>query len=96
MKVNNPIVGFIIGLAGPLIGITILKFMWFKNDEFGDYISRLSHSHDMAFKVVSLALLVNLLPFLLFNNKRYDNASRGIVVATMLYAVFIILVRYVW
>jgi hypothetical protein len=48
------------------------------------------------FKVFSLSMLANLAPFIFFNSKRYDHAARGVFIATMLYVVFIVLVRYVW
>lgn len=96
MKVNNPIIGFILGLIGPAIGALIMKFLWFRSDILTDYISRLSVGKDITFKVLSLSLLVNLIPFILFNTKRYDNAARGVFISTMLWVVFIVLIRYVW
>ena len=96
MKLNNPVVGLIIGLLGPFLGILIMKFLWFRHDEFGDYIHRLVVSKDITFKILSLSLLVNLAPFIFFNSRRYDNGARGVFIATMLYVVFIVLIRYVW
>jgi hypothetical protein len=96
MKLNSPIVGLLIGLLGPFIGLLIMKYLWFRHDEMGDYINRLITSKDITFKVCSLSLLVNLAPFIFMNSKRYDHGARGVFIATMLYVVFIVLVRYVW
>jgi hypothetical protein len=41
-------------------------------------------------------LLINLIPFVYFNMKRLDYAMRGVFIATMLYALFIVLVKFVW
>lgn len=96
MKLNNTIIGFALGLLGPVLGAYIMKQLWFRNDVLTDYITRLSVGKDITFKVLSLSMLVNLIPFVFFNTKRYDNGARGVFVATMLWVVFIILVRYVW
>lgn len=93
---NNPIVGFILGLIGPLLGLIIMKFIWFPHAAVGDYMQMLIHTKDTMFKIFSLSMLVNLLPFIFFNSKRYDHAARGVFIATMLYVVFIVIVRYVW
>lgn len=96
MKLNNPIVGLLIGLIMPLFGLVVMKFMWFRFDEFGVFIHRLVTSRDMMFKVCSLSMLANLIPFVWFNTKRFDHGARGVFIATMLYVVFLVLVRYVW
>lgn len=96
MLQRNPLVGFVFGLIGPLLGLIIMKFAWFPNDAWGEYISMLTHTKDSMFKVCSLSLLVNLLPFVYFNSKRLDYLARGVFIATMLYVVFIVLARYVW
>ncbi len=93
---NNPIVGFVLGLLGPILGLFIMKFIWFRHDTVADYIGMLIHTKDTMFKVTSLSMLVNLAPFIFFNTKRYDHAARGVFIATMLYVVFIVIVRYVW
>ena len=96
MLKNNPIVGFLIGLVGPILGLFIMKLIWFRTDAIGDYTRMLMYNHDTMFKIFSLSMLVNLAPFIFFNSRRFDHAARGVFIATMLYVVFIVLVRYVW
>ena len=96
MLKNNPIVGFLIGLAGPILGLFIMKLIWFGHEPLRDYSQMLMHNPETMFKVFSLSMLVNLAPFIFFNSRRFDHAARGVFIATMLYVVFIVLVRYVW
>ena len=96
MKRNVPVFGLLIGLVTPLIGFVIMYFIWGHSMAFGEFVRTLVNNHDMASKVLSLALLLNLLPFSLYTRKRLDYTARGILVATVLYAVFIILIKYVW
>ncbi|OJW81350.1 MAG: hypothetical protein BGO69_13705 [Bacteroidetes bacterium 46-16] len=96
MKRNVPIFGLLIGLVTPVIGFVIMYFIWGHGTPFNAFVRGLVNNHDLASKVLSLSLLLNLLPFSLCTRKRLDYVARGILVATMLYAVFIILIKYVW
>lgn len=96
MKVNKPVLGLIIGLLFPVIGMVIMYFIWFHGDPVNDVISQLVSSHELASKVLSLSIITNILPFSYYTSKRLDNTARGILIATVLYAVFIILIKFVW
>ena len=96
MKRNVPILGFIIGIIMPVIGMLLVYLILFHNSSFGDFFKVLRHSHDEAAKVLSLSILLNILPFIFYTNKRLDLTARGILIATILYAVLIILLRFVW
>jgi len=96
MKKDVAILGFIIGLLTPFIGLIIVCYVWAKESNFFHFLERIMHDHDLAFKVMSLSLLLNLVPFLLYTNKRRDLTGRGIFIATVLYVVFLVLIKYVW
>jgi hypothetical protein len=96
MRKNVPIVGFIIGILLPILGFAILYFLWFRGHDIGTVLSSMTHDHKMAGKVLTMSLLINLIPFVYCNTKRLDYAMKGIVIATMLYAVLIVLVMFVW
>ena len=96
MKKDVAFLGFIIGLLAPLLGLFIVCYIWAKESDFGKFINRILHDHDLEFKVVSLSLIINLVPFLLFSNKRRDQSAKGVLIATMLYFVYLILIKYVW
>ena len=96
MLKNNPLAGFLIGAVGPVIGLFIMKLIWFMHDTVAEYVNMLRTNHDTFFKVFSLSILVNLAPFIYFNSKKAEPPARGVFVATMLYVVYIVLVRYVW
>lgn len=96
MKKNVPMVGFVIGLFLPILGFLLVNFIFIKGGSIGSVIESLSRSHRDAAKVITLSILINLLPFLYFMKKRLDYTMNGVVVATMLYAVFIVLLMFVW
>ena len=96
MKRNVPILGFIIGLLMPMIGVIIMYFLKFSDINFGNYVSGLFENGKLGAMVLSLSSLLNIIPFLYYTNKRLDNTARGVLVATMLYFVLFILLKFVW
>jgi hypothetical protein len=96
MKRNVPIWGFLLGLIFPILGLTILYFIKYSNTPVNKFVSALFEDHKAAAVFLSLSLLANLIPFIYYTNKRLDYTAKGILIATMLYALLIILLRFVW
>jgi hypothetical protein len=96
MKRDTPILGFIIGLLLPLLGMFIVYAFWGHHQGLGSFLSSLTRQKGMAAKVLLLSVLPNMIPFAYTNIKRMDYAMRGIFIATMLYAVAIIIIMFVW
>jgi hypothetical protein len=96
MKRNVPILGAIIGLILPFIGFGIMYLIWFHGTPLHQVTMELVANHDLAAKVFSLSILINLLPFTFYTSRRLDLTARGIFIATMLYVVFIVLIKFVW
>ena len=96
MKKNVPIFGFIIGLLLPIVGLFIVYGMWGHGQGIFSFLSDLTAQPGLASKVMTLSLLTNLIPFVYYTTKRLDYTARGIFVATMLYAMIVVLVKFVW
>ena len=96
MRRNNAIFGLIIGLFTPVIGVMISYLIWFRAFPVDAFINRLFSDGDIASKVISLSVLINVIPFVLYTNRRLDLTGRGILIATMLYGVLFILLKFVW
>lgn len=95
MRLNQPIVGLVIGLIMPLFGLIVVYFVLANGMSFEDFLSHTSASNDFAGKVITLSVLANLLPFLYFNRRRLDYTVKGIVIATILFMVLFIYVKFV-
>lgn len=96
MRRDSPMLGFVIGLFLPFVGVIIMYFLWGHHAGFGSFIRSLTYQRGMASKVFTLSLLANLIPFAYCNIKRIDQTMRGIFIATMLYVVLIVLIMFVW
>lgn len=96
MNRNVPILGLILGILFPMLGMGVMYLVKFNNIPFGDFIQTMVSNHKVAAMVLSLSLLANAIPFIYYTNKRLDHTARGILVATILYAVLIVLLKWVW
>jgi hypothetical protein len=95
MKRNLPVLGLIIGLILPVIGFFIASLI-FSHGNVGQFLHVLKGSHNIAAKVCTLGLLINIAPFIFYTNKRLDQTAKGIFIATVIYAVLIFLLKFVW
>ncbi len=80
----------------PMIGVVIMYFIKFPGANFGNYIATLFDNGKLGSMILSLSSLLNIIPFLYYTNKRLDLTARGVLVATMLYFVLFILLKFVW
>jgi len=95
MKRNVPVLGLIIGIIFPLIGLLLMYLIKF-GGPLDEFIAILMAQPKSAAGILSLCLMADLIPFIYYTNKRLDLTARGILIATMLYAVLIVLLRFVW
>ncbi len=97
MKRNVPIFGFFIGLLLPILGLFIVYLIFGSSyNGVGDFFRSIANVRTTAALYLTLALLINIVPFIFYTNKRLDLTARGILVATVLYGVLIVLIKYVW
>jgi hypothetical protein len=96
MKRNVSVLGFIIGLLLPLLGIYIVYLVKFGGETLASFFQLLVHNTDVAASVLSLSVLVNIIPFIYYTNRRLDLTARGILISTLLYGVVFILLKFVW
>lgn len=96
MKKNVPILGFLMGLFLPLIGLLIVYKLKFNGVGFSSFMRGFFADGKIAAKILMLSILINLIPFVYYTNKRLDHTAKGIFVVTMIYVVFILYLMYVW
>ena len=94
MRINQPIIGLVLGLFMPLLGLIIVYFVLGQGQGFSSFLDVLKSRPQEASKVISLSVLANLIPFLYFNRRRLDQTVKGIVIATILYFVAVIYIKF--
>jgi ACR3 family arsenite efflux pump ArsB len=92
-KFDSLPLGLILGIAAPIITMLIiyfLKFNLYKADELLDYLVGLQ----VFTKIVSLCVIPNLLLFFIFIRKNYLYSARGVLMSTILFAVFVFITKF--
>jgi hypothetical protein len=98
MKRDVAVFGLIIGLILPLIGVNIVVYIFslINGDHMSAYYSAFKNNHRAAATISTLGLLINLAPFIFYTGRRLDQTAKGIFIATVVYAVIIFLLKFVW
>ena len=94
IKKNHFLTGFLSGLLAPVIGFYIYYLIGFRYMGFRSYIERLSEFGLQA-GVISLSLIVNLVVFFYFIRAKADSSAQGVIGATFLYGLLIVILKYV-
>ncbi|WP_299584144.1 hypothetical protein [uncultured Sunxiuqinia sp.] len=88
-NINKLKFGFWPGLLLPLIMFLVMYLARYNEVHFAEYVQNLWR-FNMLVKLLTLCVLPNLLLFLLLIKRKYDLAARGVLLATFLYAFFVI------
>lgn len=95
MNKDHLIIGLIAGILLPSIGCFIYYCIVFMPQHVSliDFLHLVFDNKQNIPKIISLSLLANLPVFIYFKNRRCDKSMKGIFIATLLYALLIILYK---
>jgi hypothetical protein len=93
--------GLLVGLLFPIVGLSILYFVWSGDTTLVNYIKMFAAFDSpvlmsTASKALSLAMITNLIPFYFFLNRKQYMTVRGILISMVLIGVMIVLYKFVW
>ena len=93
---KNHTYGLIIGIISPLIFIplVILMLSWIENFQFSQLLSKFMDASIVRSKIISIAIISNLIWFYLSLNREKWGLAMGIIVATMLFLPYILYVNF--
>jgi hypothetical protein len=89
---NKIVYGLIIGFISPVIFFLLYYIFRFGHYSFTDYLQLLIESKKLV-NVVSLSVLPNLAPFMLFINSNRYSSGRGVLAATIFLGILIFIVK---
>ena len=92
-KLDNLILGLIIGLVTPTIGIIIFYYTRFDGNDLGLFF-KVSIQEKMLSPLLSLCAVINLATFYLFIHFNKLQTGRGIILATFIYGLAIVLLKF--
>jgi hypothetical protein len=95
LKKNNLIYGLILGFTMPFLGI-LLFYLWkASSTPLGEFLNVAFHTKVFLTAMISFSLFLNAIIFTWFVNKRIDKTAIGIFVATLVYALPVIIIK-IW
>jgi hypothetical protein len=94
LRSDSKLLGFLIGLVLPLVGIMLF---WTVAPRPGGLtsITALADHPSVVSAVISIGLLANLPAFFFFYRKQWDESARGVIMATFLYAIPIVYIKFI-
>lgn len=87
---DKSLVGFLAGFSVPVVIFLTVYLFGEKNVSFNNYVKSLWHLQALV-KLGSLCVFANLLVFMGFIKINYERAARGVLGATIIYALAILI-----
>jgi hypothetical protein len=92
-KFDTLISGIAAGLLSPVAGFWIYYFIQFRHIAVSEYVDFIIRVNLLA-PVISISLAANLGMFMFFIWKKMDLASRGVLLATFVYAAIVLGLKF--
>lgn len=94
LRPDSKLLGFLLGLVLPLVGILLFWTVAPRPGGLND-IRALADHPDVVSAVISIGLLANLPAFFIFYRRKWDESARGVIMATFLYAIPIVYIKFI-
>lgn len=92
MNNKDIFIGILIGLIANAIGLFFAATLLGKGDDFITVI-KAANSEGFLGKLISLGAILNLIAFFVFIRKRKDKKAKGVLLATILIAIFTFVIK---
>lgn len=92
-KYNSLKLGIILGFIVPIISLFVSKYIFLPDSTFQHYFEY-ALKMSVVSKIISICVIPNLLLFFLFLNKDYNLSAKGVLTATIIFAVIVIVTRF--
>ena len=87
LQKNEIWLGIVLGIIIPFVGYALLITLYDNLDGMG-WANNKNLSEDFRTRTLGLlAISLNLIPFAIYNKKRFTNTMRGLIFPTMLYVI---------
>ncbi|HPD65914.1 MAG TPA: hypothetical protein P5050_09320 [Bacteroidia bacterium] len=92
-KYDHILLGTAIGILSIIIVVVVFYLAKFTFVSFSDYLSTLTSYKKMLSAMISLAGLPNLLFFFIFLNKEKYNTAKGLILATFILVLIVVVIK---
>ena len=93
-KKDNLTFGLVLGFLAPILGIVCFYLINFRSAKFINFIEVMISFKIFFSAVITVSLVANGAIFTIYSNTDRDETARGIFVATMVYALVCLILKY--
>jgi len=90
---DNLKLGLVLGLVGPLAGLTVVYFASYSAFTFLEFLDNFIHENKLITSIGSMSLLANAVLFTLYVNTNRDKTAKGIFIVTLIYGIGILVLK---
>ena len=94
LKRDNFKLGIVLGFLAPILGIVCFYFINFRSAKFVNFLEVMLTLKSFFSAVITVSLVANGAIFTIYTNTDRDETARGIFVATMIYAIVCLVLKY--
>ncbi|GAC1395067.1 MAG: hypothetical protein NVSMB63_14770 [Sediminibacterium sp.] len=94
LKKDNLTLGLILGFLAPVVGLLAYYMLRFRLFTLREFFQVLLMQKSLISGIISLALIANAVVFTLYINTQKDKTARGIFIATCIYALTALAVKW--
>lgn len=91
---DNLVLGLLLGILLPVLGVLGFYYSKFASVDLLNFF-QVATKHKVLSPMLSLCAVLNLATFFLFLNKNYYLTARGIILATIIYGITIVVLKFV-
>ena len=94
LKKDNLILGLVLGFLAPFVGIILFYFLKFSGFTFSEFLQVMVMWKTFFTSVITVSLIMDGALFTLYINTNKDQTARGIFIATMVYTIICLILKY--
>jgi len=94
LKRDNFKLGIVLGFLAPILGIVCFYLINFRSAKFINFLEVMLTLKSFFSAVITVSLVANGAIFTIYTNTDRDETARGIFVATMVYAIVCLVLKY--
>lgn len=87
-------IGAVCGLIAPFISLFIFYLIMYRNISFSKFFNDIILGYGILLPVISLCVITNLLVFFIFVWTNRNYSARGVLLATFVYAGYVVYQKY--
>jgi uncharacterized membrane protein len=95
LKKDNLKLGIVLGFLAPVLGFFGYYLIKFRLFSFQEFLHVLRVQPSLLTGIISLALIANAVVFTIYVNQQKDKTARGIFIATCIYALVTLTIKWV-